>query len=157
MSITAEKLHEVDLFADVPMDVLEALGAKMQPQSYKAGALLFSAGDIGNTMYFILSGKVHIFIKNANDEKITISHYGANQVFGELSPIDQRSRSAFAEAAEDMSVLSLGRDAFLEALNAHPQIGMSMIRSLSWRVRNTTEVLQKQKAINAPAPKAAPT
>jgi CRP/FNR family transcriptional regulator, cyclic AMP receptor protein len=156
MSITAEKLHEVDLFADVPMEVLEALVAKMQPQTYTAGTLLFSAGDAGDTMYFISSGRVHIFTRDANGEKISITHYGANQVFGELSPIDQRTRSAYAEAADDLSVLSLGREAFLEALHAYPQIGMSMIRSLSWRVRNTTEVLQRQKAINAPAPKAAP-
>lgn len=156
MSLAAEKLREVDLFADVPMEALEALVAKMQPQHYPQGTLIFRTGELGSTMYFIRKGRIHIFIEGDDGKRITIAYYGENQVFGELSPIDQRSRSAHAEAAEDLDVLALPHTAFMEVLYAYPQIGISMMKSLAWRVRNTTEVLQREKQINAPAAKETP-
>ncbi|MBZ0307271.1 MAG: cyclic nucleotide-binding domain-containing protein [Anaerolineae bacterium] len=77
--------------------------------------------------------------------EITLTHYGANEVFGELSPIDSKPRSASAAAAEALEVLALSREDFLRFLDERPQIGIAMMRSLSQRLRNTTTYLEEFK------------
>lgn len=142
MSIAAEELHKVDLFADVPLDILETLVKKMDSEAYKSETVLFNQGDAGDKMYFIQSGKIRIYLREKDGSEITYTYYEQNQIFGELSPIDQQPRSASAQAVEDTKLLVLTREDFLHLLEVHPQIGLAMMRSLSQRVRNTTNYIE---------------
>lgn len=138
----AEQLHQTELFKEVDTADLEALVTRMKHEAHPAGQVLFHEGDPGETMYIILSGWIRIYMRDQDGEEITLTHYGKNEIFGELSPIDQRPRSASAAASEPLEVLSLGREDFLNFLDERPQIGLAMIRSLSQRLRNTTAYLE---------------
>lgn len=142
MSIVAEELHKVDLFADVPLEILETLVKKMDSETYKSDAVLFEQGDAGDKMYFIQSGKIRIYLREKDGNEITYTYYEKNQIFGELSPIDQQPRSASAQAVENTQLLVLDREEFIHLLEIHPQIGLAMMRSLSQRVRNTTNYVE---------------
>src|SRR5687767_10006551 len=144
MSI-ADELKKTDLFKEVETPDLEALIARMEEQRFEPGTVLFHVGEPGDDMYLIQSGKIRIFMFDQTGQEITITHYGANEIFGELSPIDQRPRSASAAAAEPLHVLVLHRDDFLAFLNERPQIGMAMMRGLSRRLRYTTSYLEEFK------------
>lgn len=140
-----EQLQKSDLFKEVAPADLEALVERMKVQSFPEGAVLFKAGDVGDAMYIIRSGRIRIFMHDAAQNEITLTHYGQNEIFGELSPIDQRPRSASAAAAEPLEVLVLSREDFLSFLNERPQIGLAMMRSLAQRLRNTTTYLEEFK------------
>jgi len=153
MSAIADQLGKTDLFKEVdPLD-LEALVSHMKEQNFPEGAVLFKAGDAGDAMYIIQAGRIRIFMHDAAHNEITLTHYGQNEIFGELSPIDERPRSASAAAAEPLGVLVLNRDDFLTFLNERPQIGLAMMRSLAQRLRNTTTYLEEFKPTQfEPAP-----
>lgn len=143
MMTIAEQLRQTDLFRDVDLADLEALAAVMQEQTYAAGHVLFNTGDIGDTMYIILEGRVRIYTQDAHGNDLTLTHYLSKQIFGEFSLLDNQPRSASAEAAEETRLLALRRDDFMDFLLQRPQVSLAMIRSLSQRARYTTAYLSE--------------
>jgi len=140
MSI-AEQLASSPLFRGVDLADREALIRVMHRQTCPKGTVLFDRGDIGDSMYLIVAGRVRIFTEDAQGNEFTIRHL--SEMFGEFSMLDQKPRSASAEAADDLEVLVLHRDDFLSFLHARPMVGLAMMRNLVERVRYTTMYLQQ--------------
>ena|SRR5258706_12500559 len=139
----AEQLKQAPLFKGVSLPDLEALVKTMKQESYPAGALLFSKGDPGDSMYIILSGKVRIYTHDAEDKEFTLTEYGANKVFGDFSILDQQPRSAYATVIEPATLMTLSRDQFLAFMPDHPSLGLTIIRHLTDRLRYITVYLNK--------------
>ena len=150
----AEQLQKTDLFREVELADLQALIERMQQEHYEVGAVLFRAGDAGDAMYIIQSGSIRIYMNDETGKEIGLTQYGKNEIFGELSPIDQRPRSASAVASDALDVLVLKREDFLAFLDERPQIGLAMMRSLSQRLRFTTTYLEEFKPQEFEAPPA---
>jgi CRP-like cAMP-binding protein len=136
-----DQLAGSQLFMGVARADREALISRMRRQSYAKGAVLFDKGDAGDSMYIILSGRVRIYTRDAQNNEITIRYL--SEMFGEFAMLDQKPRSAAAAAAEDLEVLVLHRSDFNAFLRERPLVGLSMMRSLVERVRYTTTYLQR--------------
>jgi CRP-like cAMP-binding protein len=146
MSLIADKLKGIQLFKEVEIADLEALVAYMEVQHMPQGTVVFYKNDPGDRMYIIQKGRIRIYMQNPDDETtLILTHYSENEIFGELSPIDQKPRSASASALEDLEVLVLTRENFLRFLDERPQIGLAMMRSLAQRLRNTTTYLEEYR------------
>jgi CRP/FNR family cyclic AMP-dependent transcriptional regulator len=137
----ADQLEGSRLFRGVARADREALIARMSRQSYPKGAVLFEKGDVGDSLYIILSGRVRIYTRDAQNNEITIRYL--SEMFGEFAVLDQKPRSASASAADDLEVLVLQRSDFNAFLRERPLVGLSMMRSLVERVRYTTTYLQR--------------
>jgi CRP-like cAMP-binding protein len=151
----AEQLQQIDLFREVALDDLYALTERLKREFFPKGTVLFHANDIGDTMYIIEKGRIRIFMHDEQGEELTLTHYGVNEIFGELSPIDGLARSASAAAVEDLEVLALHQEDFLAFLDERPQIGLAMMRSLSERLRNTTTYLEEYRPARFEVPEPA--
>jgi CRP-like cAMP-binding protein len=138
-----EPLKRASLFRDLSPVHLAALADKVQLETYAPGAILFHMGDAGDTMYIIRSGRVRIFMVQADGQEMTFRHYAANDIFGEFSLIDHQPRSASAQAVEPLVVLSLARGPFQDFLREHVEVSLAMMRSLSQRARYTTRYLEE--------------
>jgi CRP-like cAMP-binding protein len=141
----AEELKKTELFKEVDLTDLEALVTRMESHQFEGGQTLFHEGDTGDTMYIIQEGRIRITMRGKEGEEIILTHYKENEIFGELSPIDQRPRSASAIAEDFLRVLALDRTTFLNFLAERPQIGVAMMRSLSQRLRNTTTFIEEYR------------
>jgi CRP-like cAMP-binding protein len=122
---------------------VEALLKVMQRRTYPPGAVLFERGSVGDEMFIILAGRIRIYTYDEYGNELTLRHYGQNDIFGELSPLDQGTRSASAAAAEPLEVLVLNRENLLSFLQDRPSVGLAMMRALASRVRYTTDYLTK--------------
>lgn len=134
---------ESELFRGVAEEDLAALVQVMEARHYTAGDILFQRGDQGDSMYEILSGSIRIYTEDAQGNQLTLVIRRAGEVVGELALLDTQPRSASAAAAEDLEVLILSRDQFMRFLQDRPAVGMHMMRTLTGRIRYTTEYLQK--------------
>ena len=137
-----DKLKQTRIFEGIEDEPLHELLKVMKRQHVVAGTLLFNQGDAGDEMYIILSGKVRIFIRNELGQEFTIRHFGAGELFGEFTLLDQQPRSTSADITDTSDLLTLDRDTFLEFLKTRPTIGLRMMRNLSARIRYTTTYLQ---------------
>ena len=84
-----DQLAGSPLFKGVERADREALIARMRRQSYPKGAVLFDKGDAGDSMYIILSGRVRIYTRDAQNNEITIRYL--SEMFGEFAMLDQNS------------------------------------------------------------------
>lgn len=140
---TAEELRKFSLFKSVEGVELEALVRLMEQQTIPVGTVLFEKDQPGDSMYLIRSGRIRIFLRDAQGNVITFRHYGAGDIVGEFALIDDKPRSASADVVETAEMMILSRENFLALLKERPRLGVEMMRSLAERVRYTTSYLER--------------
>ena len=136
------ELARTALFAGLDGDVLEELGRKAVHRKYRKGNVIFVQGEQGERCFAIVDGAVKISAYHADGREAVLAVLGPGDVFGELSLFDQAARSADATAIEDTELLSLDTQALTDAISAHPDIAITLLRVLGRRLRHTNEALQ---------------
>jgi len=89
------------------------------------GQILFSAGDPGDALYIVASGKVEILEGN-----LPIASLSEGEAFGEMALLGGGTRTATARAAGDVELLEIGRQDF-ERLIAGDQVLAQAVERLS--------------------------
>jgi CRP-like cAMP-binding protein len=137
MISTVEKvlfLKSIDLFSQIPSEDLAQIALITDELQVEEGDEVFHEGDLGDTLYFVIDGKVRIH--SGGDE---LALLGDRQVFGEMSLLDSEPRSASASAVSDLTLLKIQRDDFHEILAEKGEIAQGIIKVLTRRLRNTLE------------------
>lgn len=136
-----DQLAHYTLFRGLDSADREALIGEMKQERFPQGEKLFERGDPGDSMYLILKGRVRIYTRDTAGNEFTLRYL--DEMFGEFAMLDGRPRSTSADAAEDLEVLILYRQDFIEFLNERTLVGLSLMRNLVERVRYTTLFLQQ--------------
>lgn len=147
--MTIEVLRSVPLFAslddEAASDLRNLLSDKIVPQNTR----LFKAGDKGDAMYLIESGRVRISIQDDDKREVTLAELAQGDFFGEMAIIDGRQRSADARVIEDARLAILSREAFLSFVRANPDVALEMLSALTDRLRRTDDLLRSRVSRNA--------
>jgi CRP-like cAMP-binding protein len=85
-------------------------------------------------MYVISTGRVEITL-DQGDQSIVLATLGPGEFFGELSIFDSETRSATVIAVEETEAWSLGRMDIVRILNRSPDMALSLLKSISARLR----------------------
>ena len=141
-------LASVDLFKLLDEQELAELAAVIDSTPVKAGDVIFRAGDLGDSLYIVRSGEIELSVKDTTGDKIVLTVAEKDDVFGELSMLDARPRSATARALEDSEVLLLDRDDLLMLFQKQPDAALNMLAAMSGMLRNVDRLLQTRVARN---------
>lgn len=95
-----------------------------------AGEVVFNQGDQGDEMYIVVAGELRVML---NDNEINRLIPGA--VFGEMSLVDDRMRSATVTAVTDCALLPVSHARFAELAQQHPDFAIQIMRIMSIRLR----------------------
>jgi uncharacterized membrane protein len=133
--VNPDLLRQIPLFHLLDENEAKSLAEQLDHHTYLAGQLIFSAGDRGGTMFVVQSGRVEIFIKDDNGEHVTLSYVKENELFGELSLLDNAPRSAYAKALENTSVFIIDQNDLKILVEAHPHAALDMMTMLGQRIR----------------------
>jgi len=146
-----EILAKVPIFAGLPEEELERLGRLLRPRRYTRGEVIFLEGDEGTALCLIAEGRIRIQLTGSDGREVVINVYGSGEIFGEMALLDGEPRSADAIAQDPSRVFWLQRDDFAAFLDSHPRAAMTMLASLSRRLRHTTRVVQDATFRDVPA------
>lgn len=146
-----EVLAKVPLFSGLPDEELERLGALLRVRRYARSEVIFLEGDQGYSLCLIAEGRIRIQLTGSDGREVVINVYGPGDFFGELALLDGEPRSADAIAQDASRVFWLQRDDFMAFLEGHPRAAMTMMASLSRRLRHTTRVVQDATFRDVPA------
>jgi len=141
-------LASVDLFKLLDEQELADLAAVIDSTPVKAGDVIFRSGDLGDSLYIVRSGEIELSVKDTTGDKIVLTVAEKDDVFGELSMLDARPRSATARAIEDSEVLLLDRDDLLMLFQKQPDAALNMLAAMSGMLRNVDRLLQTRVARN---------
>jgi CRP/FNR family transcriptional regulator, cyclic AMP receptor protein len=137
-------LRRVPVFSGLTDIDLEAVAAVSVPRQYDAGDVVFREGDEGGTCYVVRSGIARAIREHPDGRSITLSHFTAGDIFGELAMFDDQPRSATVDVIEDTEVIAIpGRDV-QRLMSEHPEIAVKLIGALAQRLRATNERLARQ-------------
>ena len=147
--MTLESLRSVPLFASLDDEQARALRELLEVRALPAGATLFRAGDAGDAMYLIESGRVRIHLRDEDGDDLTLAELAQGDFFGEMALIDGKPRSASATVIEPARLAVLERKDFLDFVRRNADVALEMISAISERLRRTDELLRRRVTRNA--------
>jgi CRP/FNR family cyclic AMP-dependent transcriptional regulator len=148
MSFNADELAGVELFELLDADELNELAAVIDEKKLEQGETLFHTGDFGESLYIVNTGEVELSIKDTTGQKIVLKIAKENDVFGEISMLDNRPRSATATALSDTELFVLDRDDLLLLFQKKPDAGLNMLAALSGMLREADDLLRTRVSKN---------
>jgi CRP/FNR family transcriptional regulator, cyclic AMP receptor protein len=146
--MTVETLRQVPLFESLDDATARELCELIETLDCPAHQVLFHAGDVGNAMYLIESGKVRICVQAKDGHEVTLAKLGRGDFFGEMALLDGERRSADAVVAEDARLALLSREHFLSFMRSSPDVALEMLTALANRLRHTDELLRHSATRN---------
>ncbi len=132
-------LRATDLLGTAPTEELEALAAGSRVRTFRRGQVVFTAGEPGETVMVVISGRVKVVVRSADGGELTLTILGPGAMFGELGVADGGPRSADAEALEDSRLLLIPRETILDLCGRAPAIAWALLRSVTAMLRRLTE------------------
>ena len=128
-------LRNVPLFSMLPEDQLTLLTKVVGRQSFSRGATIIAAGDVTDSLYVVISGKLKVIIGDSTGREIILTMLGPGEYFGEMVPIEDSARSASVIALEPGELLVLSKYEFRKCLQDNFEMAMTMLRCAVQRLR----------------------
>jgi CRP/FNR family cyclic AMP-dependent transcriptional regulator len=111
-----ERFHQIPIFSDLSGQETGRILRITSERSFATGSEIFKPGDATDAFYIILDGKVEIVLPTPSG-KTSIATLSNRSVFGEMSFIGKRPRSAQARALEDTRLQRIDGPAFQDMLD----------------------------------------
>jgi len=139
MPETTHLLQQVEIFKDLPANLIERFAAALKPAVFAPGTEIIHKGEEGDSMYVIAKGKVKI-----HDGEHVIATMSEGNFFGEFSLLDSAPRSMSVTALDEVSILIIGRELFFDLLQKQPGITKKFVSALTRRLRKQNESIISQ-------------
>ena len=132
-------LKRVDMLSGLSDDELITLERQCIWRIFHAGNLIIAQHDSSRNVLFLVSGLARVNVYSASGKRVSFRDVRPGAVFGELSAIDDRPRSADVEAIENCRLIIMPQPVFTAAINAHPSMSKALLLHLAGQVRSLTE------------------
>ena len=131
-----EELKNFPLLKNLTDDDLTALETYVKEESFNEGDNIIKEGDIGDTLYILISGKVDVIKTTIYDDEFICASLDASMhcLFGALAVLDNDKRSATIKAKTACKTLSLNRDGFTDFCNKHPLAGIELLKLMNTNI-----------------------
>lgn len=142
-------LAESPLFEMLSKEELDYASELSRPRKFSAGQAIFEEGELGDSLYVIVSGQVEVLRRDSSGAQRTISVLGPPMFFGEMSLIDKEYRSATVRARTDTELLQVTAEN-LAAFRKQYRDGFTFLviniaRVLSSRLRESNSKLLERR------------
>ncbi len=147
--------QKIYLLQDLEEEEIQYVLNRTAPRDFAAGAEIIREGEAGNSMFIMVSGEVEItkqltlvLDEETPKERVMIRLKAENGVyFGEMSLLENESRSATVTALSDCRLLELHQKDFLELAHRDPAMGVKLLlrlaQLLSRHLRKTNQDVVK--------------
>ena len=126
------RLHDDDvtLLRDLTPEELKQFIASATILTCDAGDKIIREGDVGNEMFVVLSGAAEVR-KKINGTEYSIGVCGTGDVFGEMSFLSKKPRSADVIAMTNLEILVLNSTFLTKLKNSIPKIAAKILYNLA--------------------------
>ncbi|MGE5694849.1 MAG: Crp/Fnr family transcriptional regulator [Candidatus Sericytochromatia bacterium] len=108
---------------------------------FPRGQIIYSAGDPGDRLYIVITGKVKIGRRSTDGREKLLMIMGPSDMFGVLSIFDPGPRTATATAITTVCLATMDRDALASWIGNRPEITERLLQVLARRLRRTNDHL----------------
>ena len=126
-----------DPFAPLEDQTLRRIAETGVVRAFPRNTVLINEGDVGDSLYVVLSGRVKVYSSNESGREFVIDFHGPGEYVGEMS-LDGAPRSASVMTVEPTTCAVVNRAQFRDFLLVNPDFAMHLIERLIRRIRVTT-------------------
>lgn len=129
------------LFHGLSEDIINRFGKDLQRVWHKKGEAIILENTLGDNLFYIVSGRVEINkgLDNSEAPFAQLSVLEPGEFFGEMSIINDEPRSATAVALDDVELLFIPKNVFIDITFSHPEVMFNLVRTMSDRLRDTND------------------
>ena len=129
-AVTVEELRQFERFAHHSNDELALLLGFCDVVVAGREELVIKKGDLSNSLFLLLSGRVRARMKVGGVEKV-IGTMEPGELFGEVAMLSQTARSADVVAEVPSRLLQLTSDRFQELMSGHAALAVKLLYNMS--------------------------
>jgi CRP/FNR family transcriptional regulator, cyclic AMP receptor protein len=151
--VPAEKfsaLRQHPIFRELNSSALDQLCRYCKARTVKRGAVIFSKGDPGNSLFAIVNGTLKIGVTSAEGREAIFNIVGPGELVGEIAVLDGGERTADAVATTDCELLVIDRREFLPFVQSQPILAAKLIDLLCVRLRWISDHVEQVVIPNLP-------
>jgi MFS family permease len=127
-----ELVDRISMFAPLSIAAKERLAASLSPMPAPADETIIHAGDPGDRLYIVRTGRLAI-----EQDAAQIATATRGDCVGEIALLSSVPRIASVRAEEDSTLYSLGREAFLASITGSPAALAEAHRVAAQRIADT--------------------
>jgi signal transduction histidine kinase len=141
-------LRRVPLFAALADDDLDWIARACVTSDLAPGEVVAAEGDAGDELFVITAGELEV-VKRSRSTDVPIARLGPGEIVGEMAVLEGATRNATIRAVESSRIIRIGRDIVLELVSTRPSAAMSIIRTVTGRLRSTESLLREREKLAA--------
>ena len=127
-------------FDVLPREAVQLIAFSCERRLLKAGERLFSAGELADAAYFVLSGELSLAIDDAERQ------VEPGALIGETALMADVTRRASAKATEDSELLRIPGAVFRRVLSEFPRAAVQLRAAAVARARDFVDQLDEKRA-----------
>ncbi len=132
-------LPNLRLFHGLDRKALQKVRSHLEWFSLPGGWPLIRQGEIGNSLFVVVSGALGVFVKGADGRTELVTQLSAGSAVGEMSLLTGEKRSATLTAIRDTELLRLPKEAFDKLTADYPVLLHNLAEILARRLAITTQ------------------
>lgn len=143
-----EALKRTQIFAGLADDAHAEIAQLIHWKEYKKGVEVVSYKGTGREVYFLAEGHVRATIFSFSGKEISYQELSPGSMFGELSAIDAKPRTAHVITVEPALIGSMsGRD-FWTLIHKYPEVSAGVLKRLATLVRFLSDRVYQYGALD---------
>jgi predicted acylesterase/phospholipase RssA/CRP-like cAMP-binding protein len=127
-----------ELMGSTDQEVVQHVVDRVGWRRLEAGEVLFHQGDVADAAYFVVGGRVSVYVVDDGDERL-VAELGRGEVVGELGLLDRAPRSATVRAVRDTTLASFSSSTFEELVATSPLMMLNVTRRILTRLRSPSQ------------------
>lgn len=142
------RLRRMAVFRDLEAADMAAVLQLCQLREFGAGDTLFVQGSRGDTMLFVVDGRLRVEIEGSQGQRTDVGSVAMGQVVGEMAVLDPAPRMAHVVAATEGAVFELSASGLRELRQLAPAaaaaITATIIHDVTSRIRHINERIDQE-------------
>ncbi|MGX5172585.1 Crp/Fnr family transcriptional regulator [Aliikangiella sp. IMCC44653] len=137
------QLRNFEIFNNLDKPIVDDILSHVHMRSFPKKTQIVTEGDDSHSLYFLIEGRVKIYLDDDNGKEIIVNIHEAGDFFGELGLIKSIPRTASVLTMEDSRLGIMPEADFRHSLANYPEFAIKLIENLSTRLIEATETIRK--------------
>ena len=137
------QLKNFELFKQLENEDIDHIFSHIHCRNFPKKTQIVTEGDDSHSLYFLIEGRVKIYLDDDNGQEIIVNIHQPGDFFGELGLIKSIPRTVSVLTMEDCRIGIMPESDFKRCLASYPTFSMSLIENLSNRLIEATETIRK--------------
>ncbi len=142
-------LDKIPVLASLPEAVRRELEKRCVWKEYKTDEQIIDRESESRDVYFVVGGVVRIVNYSYSGREVSYDEIRAGGMFGELSAIDGKPRSASVVSIKRSLIASLAPEVFKKSMREHPEFAVSVIERLAAIIRFSNDRIMDLSTLGA--------